>query len=153
MNEDSLFLFLVAYCAGCQSSIYSLCLPILYLQFFLIVPKHLVWPEIVGSRVAKSYIPPRFLDSIFSWIHQEYACLEPNAIQTISQWKATMCSLIIYMLFMTPVVLLIYIVKSGKGFVGDETSLTPPLSTEIPIPSQESDRSSLYNNWSWQLNN
>ena len=59
-----------------------------------------------------------------------------------------MCSLIIYMLFMTPVVLLIYIVKSGKGFVGDETSLTPPLSTEIPIPSQESDRSSLYNNWS-----
>ena len=40
----------------------------------------------------------------------------------------------------------IYIVKSGKGFVGDEPSLTPPLSTEIPIPSQESERSCLYNN-------
>jgi hypothetical protein len=64
IQHTTLFLFLVAYCTGCQSSIYSLCLPILYLQFFLIVPKHLVWPEIVGSRVAKSYIPPRFLDSI-----------------------------------------------------------------------------------------
>lgn len=82
---------------------------------------------------------------------QEYACSEPNAIQTISQWKATMCRLIIYMLFMTPVVLLVYIyvVKSGKGFVGDQTSLTPSLSTEIPEPSQDSERSCLYSNVSY----
>ena len=59
-----------------------------------------------------------------------------------------MCGLIIYILCMTPVALLLYIVKSGKGFVGDEPSLTPLLSTEIPIPSQESERSCLYNNLS-----
>ena len=46
--------FSCAYCIGCPSSIDGLCLPILYLQFLLIIPKHLGWPEIVGNRVAKS---------------------------------------------------------------------------------------------------